>query len=211
MEAEIRSAIIDDQKKVAELVYMAGMSQAKISIFDLIFDVPKDQILSYLAALFSCGVRSWFHYSYCLVAEIAGDVAATACGYSSKDAGYMSFVGGLKMVTDWDGKAFGAFAARMASVSKVRPPDPPETWIIENVATFPEFRRQGLAVRLIEELLERGRGEGYQHSQISFLIGNEAAESAYEKIGFRFNCDRTDPDFEKIFGFSGIRTLAIDL
>jgi len=211
MEAHIRSAIIDDREKVAELVYMAGMSQAKLSIFDLIFDAPKEQILSHLAALFGCKARSWFHYSYCLVAEVDGDVAATACGYSSKDAGYMTFVEGLKMVTNWDGKAFGAFAARMAPVSNVRPPDPPETWIIENVATFPEFRRHGLVVQLIEKLLERGRREGYKHSQISFLIGNESAERAYEKIGFRFHCDRTDPDFEKIFGFPGIRTLIIDL
>ncbi len=40
---------------------------------------------------------------------------------------------------------------------KVIPEHAPGAWIVENVATLPEFRRRGLVDRLVEEMLERGR------------------------------------------------------
>jgi len=49
------------------------------------------------------------------------------------------------------------------------------------VAVLPEFRRQGLATRLLELLLELARREGYQHAELRSQI---EAIPVYERLGF---------------------------
>jgi ribosomal protein S18 acetylase RimI-like enzyme len=46
---------------------------------------------------------------------------------------------------------------RAGSIAHVAPEHAPEAWVVENVATLPEFRRRGLVERLLAEILDRGR------------------------------------------------------
>jgi translation initiation factor 4G len=87
-----------------------------------------------------------------------------------------------------------------------------EAWTIENVATAPEFRGRGLAGQLIAAALERGREAGFAAAQISFLIGNDPAERAYAKAGFRQAEERRHPDFAAAVGAPGLKrfTRALD-
>src|ERR1700747_412172 len=57
-------------------------------------------------------------------------------------------------------------------------------WVVESVATLPEFRRRGLADALMSEILEAGRARDHRLAQLTILIGNVAARRAYEKAGF---------------------------
>jgi ribosomal protein S18 acetylase RimI-like enzyme len=81
------------------------------------------------------------------------------------------------------------------------------TWVIENVATLPEFGRCGLATALLAEALDVGRQRGYRAAQISVLVGNTAAERAYERVGFAVVDERRQPDFEAVVVVPGIRLM----
>lgn len=55
---------------------------------------------------------------------------------------------------------------------------------ITTVAVAPEHRRQGIARRLIEELLKRGKERGVACATLEVRASNEAAIRLYEGFGF---------------------------
>lgn len=65
------------------------------------------------------------------------------------------------------------------------------TWLvagevqIQNVATAPAFRRQGVAARLLEQSLERCRDAGFEAAWLEVRAGNAAAIALYHRYGFR--------------------------
>ncbi|TMG03124.1 MAG: GNAT family N-acetyltransferase, partial [Chloroflexi bacterium] len=83
----------------------------------------------------------------------------------------------------------------------------PGAWVVEHVATKPEFRRRGLVERLIYETLETGRGRGAKTADIGVLIGNDPAQRAYEKCGFEVVIEKRDVEFERVYGSPGARML----
>jgi ribosomal protein S18 acetylase RimI-like enzyme len=91
------------------------------------------------------------------------------------------------------------------------PDDAEGAWIVESVAALPQYRRQGVVSSLLDEVLERGRRNGYKRAQIGVLINNPPARRAYEKYGFRFDSEKRDPSFEAAFGTPGITRLLLDL
>jgi len=76
-------------------------------------------------------------------------------------------------------------------------------WVIESVATIPEFRRRGLVDALMAEILEAGRTRGHRLAQLTILIGNVAAQRAYEKAGFRVRDEKRHRDFQALLGAPG--------
>jgi len=81
-------------------------------------------------------------------------------------------------------------------------------WTIENVATRADMRGKGIATELVRHLVSGFFGNGPRKAQISFLIGNEAAEHCYLGCGFSFAEDKTSEEFEAAMGVPGIRRLA---
>jgi ribosomal-protein-alanine N-acetyltransferase len=55
---------------------------------------------------------------------------------------------------------------------------------INNVAIDPAVRRQGVASRLIEFLLEQGREYGAVYCSLEVRVSNARAISVYERLGF---------------------------
>lgn len=80
-------------------------------------------------------------------------------------------------------------------------------WIVEHVATAPEFRRQGHLDRLMAAILDKGRARGATQANIGVLIGNDNAQRAYEKNGFSVVEEILDADFEREYGCPGMREL----
>ena len=56
---------------------------------------------------------------------------------------------------------------------------------LNNVAVRPEFRRQGLAARLLAAVLTQGRRGGAQVAFLEVRAGNAAAQGLYRGCGFR--------------------------
>jgi ribosomal protein S18 acetylase RimI-like enzyme len=96
---------------------------------------------------------------------------------------------------------------KAAAFVLVAPEHVPNVWIVEHVATKPEFRRRGLVERLIGEILDVGRKRGATVADIGVLIGNDPAQRAYEKCGFEVIDEKRHPDFEAVYGCPGVRSL----
>lgn len=84
-------------------------------------------------------------------------------------------------------------------------------WTIENMATLPEYRGTGVTQALLEDELNRARIAGYRRAQISFFIGNRAAERAYIEAGFKFADEKHSVEFQAALGAPGLRRLARDI
>jgi len=88
---------------------------------------------------------------------------------------------------------------------------PNDRWVVEYVAAKPDARGKGVAGRLLDAVLERGRTLGHKSAQISFLIGNTPAQRCYERAGFRVVDEKRHADFEAIFGRPGTARMWRDL
>lgn len=55
---------------------------------------------------------------------------------------------------------------------------------IQNVATAPAFRRQGVAVSLLDHMLEQCRDSGFDSAWLEVRVGNAPAIALYQRFGF---------------------------
>jgi ribosomal-protein-alanine N-acetyltransferase len=56
---------------------------------------------------------------------------------------------------------------------------------IQNVATAPAFRRQGVAARLLEYVLARCHDSGFESAWLEVRASNQPAIALYERFGFK--------------------------
>lgn len=100
---------------------------------------------------------------------------------------------------------------RGATAMSGMPKDLEGVWGVENVAVLPEGRGLGLTDRLFERVLEEGRSRGFARAQILCLIGNDPAQRAWERNGFRLLTEQRDAAFEVLFGCPGAKLFAKDI
>jgi translation initiation factor 4G len=206
----IRPAVPEDASGAARLMYLAARSHVDTSIYDLTFPGSMEERLSKLAALFTAQTRSWYHYSHYLVGESGGSVAGCLCGFNELEAGGKKVQEAyIEIGTDRaEGKAM---FERLQPFNRVNPRHYEDTWVIEHVAVFPEFRGRGMVSALLLEILEQGRERGFKSAELNMLIGNTPAQRAYEKAGFVIVEENTDEEFMRIFGSPGMARLYMQL
>jgi GNAT superfamily N-acetyltransferase len=86
-----------------------------------------------------------------------------------------------------------------------------DSWMIDVVYTSPEYRGQGLASRLLMEVLEKGILSGHKWAMIACAVGNEKALGAYKKCGFRLLGTGDSVECMNSVGFPGFDVLGRDL
>jgi [ribosomal protein S18]-alanine N-acetyltransferase len=59
-----------------------------------------------------------------------------------------------------------------------------DAWHIMNVAVHPEYRRQGVASRLLDELFELTSGDPRRGYTLEVRVSNSTAIALYERFGF---------------------------
>jgi len=66
------------------------------------------------------------------------------------------------------------------------PGDLGKNWIIANVAVYPEYRKRGIATRLLKASLDhiRSRSNKNAHAILQVDLDNDGAQHIYEKLGF---------------------------
>lgn len=191
---------------------MAARGHLARGWFDIVLARDEAFCIGFAAKLAAAKARSWWHYSFVTIAEVDGEHAAAACAFPDS-APYMV---SSEAMAEASGK-MGLSAAEEAQLwprgsfimSATSGED--DCWTIENVATQPQFRGQGVAAALISHMLETMERRGPNKVQISFLIGNEPAERCYRACGFQFAEDKTAPEFEAAMGVPGLRRLAREL
>ncbi|MFI5317676.1 MAG: GNAT family N-acetyltransferase [Myxococcota bacterium] len=210
MTTRIAEANKDHAEFLAWVCLAAARSHLPRGFWDFFLDESEERILSYLAALAVSSRPHPFHYSAFFVAEVDGRPAAALCGFTDEENGFEELGAVLAEADESAGRppqAAQLGMARMGAFMAVVPQHPPRAWIVENVATLPEFRRRGLVTRLLEPVLERGAARGAPCADIGVFIGNDPAQLAYEKAGFRTVSEKRSEELERTWGSPGLRLL----
>jgi ribosomal protein S18 acetylase RimI-like enzyme len=211
MDVTIREARAEDAGFLAWVMLAAARSHLPLGFWDLAFPGPEGPRLEILADINRTGPSSLAYYDGFLVAEYEGEAVAGLSGYDSAHKSMTGFLDSMMAVMaerGWNDRHRELAMQRMAPAATCFPDSPPGTWVIEWVAAQPRARGRGVANRLLLEILERGRRAGYEAAQISVIMGNTPAQTAYERVGFRVVEEKTHPDFEAAFGEPGIARMS---
>ncbi|MBN1102133.1 MAG: GNAT family N-acetyltransferase [Deltaproteobacteria bacterium] len=209
----IRSARPSDAPFMGWLILTAGRAHVKRGIWEVLLDAPEGQCLVFLAALAVTKKVHLFHHSCYLLAQTDGHPVAGLGGYDPTLLGYPALRDVLPDVFRKTGLTPHGEISETGSPRIVScvPPALEGAWVIDSVATLPDYRRKGIVSRLLEEILTRGRHKGFRLAQINIYIGNEPARRAYEKHGFQILDETRDPYFEAEIGSPGMARLVRDI
>lgn len=185
---------------------LASRGHLSRGVWDLIAGGSEENCLDYLRRLALTEPVSLCHYSSFLVAEHDGRAAAALCGFDPRSGGWELLGDAMKNVQrekGWTQADEKASRDRTTPVWHCTFDTLLGAWVVESVATLPEFRRRGLVDSLMAEVLELGRARGHRIAQLTILIGNVAAQRAYEKAGFSVGDEKRHRDFEAALGAPG--------
>lgn len=191
---------------VAWVVLMSHRSQLPKGMWDFMLEGDEAERLRFLEAWVDADILHWGHFSLFKVAEVDGVPAAGLCGFFENELGVETVVNATALTYQKLGIPAEEAAAgweRAKLVENIEIKHEPGAWVVEHVATKPEFRRRGLVARLIAEMLERGRERGAKTSEIGLFIGNDRAQAAYAKAGFTVADEHRDAEFEAVYGCPG--------
>jgi ribosomal protein S18 acetylase RimI-like enzyme len=213
MGIKIRPGRTGDAPFLAWVILTSGRGQGKRGIWEIAIQGTEKECLAFLELVTVTEKLHLFHHSCYLVAESNGLPVAALAGYDPKVLGYDALREALPEVfkkIGLDGGA-GTMNETAAQVLDCIPEEIDGAWIIESVATLPDFRRRGLVDRLLEETMQQARKKGFRLAQINIYIGNTPAQRAYEKHGFKVLDEKRDPVFESEIGSPGMARLWRDL
>jgi ribosomal protein S18 acetylase RimI-like enzyme len=213
MNIKIRPALSRDAPFLAWVILISGRAHVQRGIWEVILGGTEQDCLTFLQFLTVTQTPHLFHHSCFLIAEVGGSPVAALGGYDPRSLGYPTLRKAIKEVTYKMGSSGPDSEAmkRSQRVLSCIPEDIEGAWVVDSVATVPEFRRQGITSELLEKMLERGRSQGFRRAQINIYIGNTPAQRLYEKHGFQIMDEKRHPDFEKEIGSPGMACLLRDL
>lgn len=211
MQIDIRPARESDVPFLAWVQQEAARSHVPRGFWDFAFPGAEADRLRIVGRIAAAAPRSFCHWSGFLVAEVDGKPGAALSAYTTPSvtagADLFAAIGEALDAEGWNEEQRQAMGERFAPFLTCVPDAAEDAWIIEWVATRPEWRGRGLVKALLHAILERGRERGHCQAQIAVLIGNTPAQRAYEGVGFRVADEKTHPDFERAVGCPGIRRL----
>jgi ribosomal protein S18 acetylase RimI-like enzyme len=218
MAVRIREATEEDAPFVAWAQLIAARSHLPYGPWDHILGLPEDETLAFLERLACTESEHWCHHSRFLVAEVDGTPAAALCAFDPTRHGGAALDGAVvttlqslpRSEPQGDGPDLAAGLARAAAVGTCMPDYADGAWVVENVATRPEFRGRGLVQDLLGAALARGREQGFRVGQIAVLVGNEVARRAYLRAGYAPDLEKRHPAFLDALGCPGIERLLRD-
>jgi ribosomal protein S18 acetylase RimI-like enzyme len=215
MGIQIRRAKSGDADFLAWVTRAASRAYLPRGLWDVIIGADEAGCLDYLRRLAIAEPRSLYHYSSYIVAEIDGERAAALCGFEPRDGGWAiagEAVSSVQRDLGWTEAQAAASYQRVAPVwAACMPPDIGADFVVENVATRPEYRRRGLADILLDVITRDAIRRGCRLAQITTYIGNTAAQSAYEKADFKVLDEKRCTDLEKLLGAPGFVRLTREL
>ena len=203
----IRPARPEDAGFIARNILLSQRGPLPRGWFDIALGWPEPQCLAFVERLATAQATSWWHVSQFLVAEVEGKPAASLCALPAAGtrAAVRAAMEEVAGATGLSATELMAIFRRGAYTANCWVQGGEGEWLIEHVATLPEYRGRGLVQALIGHALAAGKAAGFARASISFLIGNEVAERAYAKAGFVFAEEKRDPEFEALTGAPGFR------
>jgi len=200
-----RDAQASDATDIAKLSYLAGKSHVELSIYDLMVPGPPgmtDDRIDRIAGIVVAEAPNWLSYRFYHAIEVDGKIASGLATFTPEDASNKK-LGQAMMEVGWSVKDMMEMGQRLRVWSKVDPGREPGFLIVENVATYEEFRGRGFTSELLAHAVERGKDGGFKGLQLTVLLGNDPAIRAYEKAGFKMEKTKEHKKFEKAFSCPG--------
>jgi len=203
----IRPAHAGDAGFIARNILASQRGPRPRGWFDFALGWDEPQCLAFVERLATAQQSSWWHVSQFIVAEIEGKPAASLCALPAAGTSLpaRAAIAAVAGECGLDASELAAIFQRGAYTRNCWVQGGEGEWLIEHVATLPEYRGRGLVQALIDHALAAGRLAGFKRASISFLIGNEAAERSYAKAGFSFAEEKRDASFEALTGSPGFR------
>jgi ribosomal protein S18 acetylase RimI-like enzyme len=203
----IRPARTGDASFIARNILASQRGPLPQGWFDIALGWSEPQCLSFVERIATARAPSWWHVSHFMIAEVDGTPAAALCALPATGTGLAAKAAIEATATEsgLDPSEVEAIFRRGAFTRNCWVQGGEGDWLIEHVATLPEYRGRGLVQALIDHALAAGAQADFARASISFLIGNEAAERCYAKAGFAFTEEKRDPAFEALTGSPGFR------
>jgi len=207
MSVETRSATPEDAPFLAWVMQEAARSHLPRGIWDFVLPGDEAARLDVLAELCTSEAEHFAHHSRFRVLTVDGEPASALSAYENARHGAKHLDGPMAVALTrrgWSPDDLIAMGRRVATFELLGYPNPDGIWIVEWVATKPAHRGRSLVRRLLEEVLEEGRAQGFERAQIGFLLGNLRAKSAYEGVGFSVVEEYRHAAFEDQYGSPGL-------
>jgi GNAT superfamily N-acetyltransferase len=203
----IRPARREDARFIAHNILLSQRGPFPRGWFDIALGWDEPQCLAFVECIAIAPTQSWWHVTQFIVAEVEGEPAASLCALPAEgtEAAARAAIREVATAIGLSATDLMAIFRRGAYGANCWVQGGAGEWLIEHVATLPEYRGRGLVQALIGHALAAGKEAGFARASISFLIGNEMAERAYAKAGFVFAEEKRDPAFEALTGSPGFR------
>lgn len=211
--AVIRRAEPGDAPFLARIMLISGRAHVERGIWEVVLGRPEQGVLDFLRRVAVTGPAHLFHYSCFLTAEEDGAPVAGLGGYDPAVKGYDKLRQAVESVRRAEGSTprDPETEERAQRVLSCLPDQIDGAWVIDSVATLPEFRRRGISEKLLSRILEAGSDLGHSKAQVNIYIGNDPARKAYEKMGFSVVEEKRCTSFMEEIGSPGMMSMAVSL
>ncbi|MDX1776544.1 MAG: GNAT family N-acetyltransferase [Desulfobulbales bacterium] len=206
----IRKGTAADSPFLARSILIAGRAHLGKGIWEEVLNTNETGCLQFLQQITVTPVPHLFHYTCSLVAEVDNIPAGSLSAYNPRIAGYQALQAALPDVyrrLGLSAQASQGAGQRGARILACLPEGLADAWVIDSVATMPEFRGRGIAENLLRKVLDAGRNLGHSLSQVNMYIGNRPALNLYTKLGFVVKEEVRDKYFEERIGSPGMLSL----
>jgi len=215
MQVNIRPATEKDISFIAWAMFTAARSHLTECPWCTIFCESETQTLSLLERTIQLPELYWSYISNFWVAEVNGVPAAAMCAFAPSNEKTQDLASVqlsiLRPESAYSKEHCLEVSRRLAVASLGLPDELLDVWGVESVAVVPEFRGKGVADLLFRHVLQEGRKRGFKRAQIMCLLGNEQAQRAFERNGFNVVSQKTNNEFEALFGTAGAKLLVQEL
>ena len=205
----IRRATDKDAAFLARIMFRAAQSHLAVCPWTIIFSETESRTLSILEKICLNPALPWSYTDKFLIAELDARPSAAMCGFDPAHAKPLlpeqSEVGVAQQLFNYTAEQCEEIAARLAITNQGMPDDLADAWAIESIAVLPELEGYGLVDRLFQEQMKQAKQHGFSQVQVFCLIGNAVAESVFERNGFHYVSQKTDPEFDALFGTPGAK------
>lgn len=203
----LRDARPEDADFLALVIRMASLGRGSTSIWDLALGFGEVAQGHILRDLVLAEPPSAAHFNGFVVAEAHSSPIAAACGYLPSEKSPELFTEALLTITErlgWLEQQQLKLIQSFEVFSRCLPMTRGEDWVLEYIATLPQYRGSGVTQELLEDLLDCGREAGAKIARVAYFVGNDPAKKLYRRLGFVETHESLDSEFQELFGAPGV-------
>ncbi len=211
---KIRKANESDTDFIYWIIQTAARSGQQHGFIDLMFPGEDDKNYAFTKEMMHSDIRSLFHYSNFIIAEDNGVPVAGMSGYYTPEIHSDHFRECFTQTQDKFGLSEEERAVMLSNLSVFVGCFPgllENAWVVEWVATKPEYRGKGIANKLLKTIVSYGiENTNCDVVQIAVAKGNTPAVNAYKDVGFEYYDEKVSDEFKEIFCYPGVQRLVIN-